>query len=303
MQSIELPSEYEARPVLSLKANLWLLGIAVLVCAIFLAFSELPKNFLDLNLMDRCRAIARNAGVELLRAVVLIVNVQVLRVAGKNKYWIVLILSIISTIGVGTAIWYHHHTPEIPGYIQPDFWTSEVLNLLILAGELSLTFLIGGRGIDLEKMNRVISEMRGVIIGNEEKMNSVISEHEREMKGIVLQMDQDKKEMNSVVSEHEREMNRIVSEMKGVISKHEGVDLNSIQEIKERFDHVYSELSRLNAKTKVCSSNAKILLDPRIKISGLGSKVGVCKCSSIILADYNAQTEKECPNCKNVVKL
>ena len=287
MNTYTIPNEYETKPILSLKSNLWLLGIAVLLCAVFLAFSELPKDFLELSLMDQMRSIFRNVGVEILRAVVLVVNVQVLRVAGKKKYWIVLILSIVSTLGIGIAIWFHHGTIQTPA-----FWVSEVLNLLILAGELSLTFLIGGRGIDHEKMNRVIEKMKGVISGHEQEMNRVISE----MKG-------NEQKMKGVISKHETEMDRVVSEMKGIISRHDTLHLESIPDILQRFEHVYAELNRLGKQNKVCEANAKILKHPGLKITGLGAKAGVCSCSRIIVADYNAQTEKECPSCKKIVKL
>ena len=125
-------------------------SITLIVCftlmaAFALAVWTLPE---DANWKDW----VGNLSIELLRASILIINVQILAQSKNSfKYILVIALSLIGAIGVASSIYWDFVFPGVPyapmnPWIISDHWTQQTLSFFISAGEFSLSFLLSPDG-------------------------------------------------------------------------------------------------------------------------------------------------------------
>lgn len=146
--------------ILDQKFSLWFLSASVLVCAIALAMSEAIYNP-DISVW------LTHFGVEILRACVLVVNVQILATGGRGKYFIILILSLGATGVMGWAIYEAH-----AGENFSQMLVSQVLNGMILAAELALSFLLDGRSLRYSQLDEQHTQALLEIAGLRNELDS-----------------------------------------------------------------------------------------------------------------------------------
>lgn len=259
--------------IINPKRSFWILSGFTALAVMCLALAELPTEWWTRHAIVIVTFISAHIGLELLRAAVLIVNVQILRSAGSQKYYIVLAMTIAATVGIAISI-YHNHAGN---WSDPFMWTSQVLNFIVLSGELSLSFLLAGRKIDypaaMAEMEETLEGLRDELGADRETIELLSSEIEtlRNTLGGV------RKEIGKLRPDIESNSDAI-----GILSELVRDVQKANREAKERD-------RQAEAVVRIHSGYEKITID--------GFKARACKCGTMTPAPSNKVMSWPCANC------
>lgn len=262
------------------KTLFWLLAGVTSFAVLCLAYAELPGEWWKEHTFLIVKFIAVHVGLELLRAAILTVNVQIMKVSGNQKYYVVLGLTILASIGIGISI-YHNHLGK---WEDPFMWASQVLNFLVFSGELSLSFLLAGQKVDYLKEYQEAQE--------------ALESDRQQIETLRLDLDSVRDDLGK-----DRHTLGEVSRLLGVSTEAIGDNRLFIDTLNQTLDKHRKALGELKAKDRLGKEQLRAYSDYN-KISIDGVKGGLCQnCNSISRAPSNKVQEWECAVCKEQIKI
>ena len=258
------------KPIISPARNLLIISVVVFFGAFALALAPLVYGW---NLEQAWE----NLAAELLRAGILIVNVQILALS-KGRYRLVIFLSLIATCVLGFQIYSQ-------GLPLPRMLILQVLNGLIFTGELSLSFLLAGRSInyynEYTELRQGLDDLRQHL----ETLRPGLETLRPGLDGLRQGLDALRTALET-----------LSIDLGSLRQENETLRLASDIALKQSDDN----RSALAIIRKALDVNRKALGGSKINIDGV--KARLCKCGAIVRAASNKIEETTCHNCKAEIK-